>query len=286
MSIKKVIQIFFFASAIFFMSGLTAEAASGNNVTINLGKNGIATVKYTNKSGTKVAVSVKKSTGSQTYYYFTSAKNVNLQVPLSEGNGTYSVGLLLLVDASRGAYAPLFSTDLKLSLKDSNNVYLGSNQIVNWKQKNQAIKYANKITKNIKTDYKKIQKIYTYIVKNYRYDYDKYYKNQSGNLGMYTPDIGVIYKQKKGICYDISALNASMLRSLGVKARLITGYPQSKYYSGNVYHAWNKVYSKSKKKWYTIDATCDMCIYEKVSSFKLSNMQKKDKEYNSVKYVY
>lgn len=286
MGIKRAIQIIAFCIIIFSLSGFKAQAASGNGASINLGKNGIVKVTFQNNKRTKVAISVKKTTSSKTYYYFTTAKKVNVQVPLTEGNGRYEVAVLVLVDAERGAYAVQYKTSIPLALKDSNKVYLGSNQIVNWKQKNAAIKYANKITKKIKMDYKKIQKIYTYIVKNYHYDYAKYRKNQSGNLGMYAPNIGTIYRSKKGICYDISALNASMLRSLGIKARLVTGYPKTKYYNGNVYHAWNKVYSKSKRRWYTIDATCDMCIYEQVKSFKTSNMNKKASQYKTVNYMY
>lgn len=286
MKIKRVVVLTLFLGVMFFVPFLKAEAASGNGVSINQGKNGIVNVTFQNKSRTKIAISVKKSTSNKPYYYFTTSKKVNVQVPLTQGNGKYTISLLVLVDANNGAYAIQYSTDIRLALKDVNKVYLGSNQIVNWKQKNAAIKYANRVTKKLKGDDRKIKKIYTYIVKNYRYDYVKLKKNQSGNLAMYAPDIGAIYRQKKGICYDISALNASMLRSLGIKTRLVTGYPKSKYYDGKVYHAWNKVYSKNKRKWYTIDATCDMCIYEQIKNFKISNMNKKAKQYKTVNYMY
>ncbi len=74
---------------------------------------------------------------------------------------------------------------------------------------------------------------------------------------------------------------AAMLRSVGVEVKVVTGH------TPNVkeYHAWNQVYDSAKKKWYTIDATYDMCLYNAKSSKKYS-MFKPDKDYEDILYTY
>lgn len=247
-------------------------------------KDGTVSVEYENDSQTKIAIMVVKSGTDKRYNYFSTDKKVAIDVPLTQGNGTYSISVLKNISGT--SYSPLVNEEVSLLLPDEKNAYLTSNQVINWSSKNSAIKKANSLTKKSKTEYNKIQKVYTYIVKNYHYDYAKLAKNQAGQLVNYVPNIQVIYKEKQGICYDISALNASMLRSLGIKTKLVKGYPLSKYYDGTVYHAWNKVYNKKKKKWIVIDATCDMCLYEQGAKFKLKNMVKKASQYKNVTYEY
>ena len=84
----------------------------------------------------------------------------------------------------------------------------------------------------------------------------------------------------------MSALTASMLRSIGVQTKMITGYPDNRYFDGESYHAWNNLYSKDKKRWMIIDVTCDMCLYEQGVPYKKLIMSKKASEYSNVKYEY
>lgn len=253
-------------------------------VAISDNKDGTVSVEYDNTAGKKIAVMVVKEGTDKKYNYFSTDRKVDIDVPLTLGNGTYNVSVFKNISGT--SYSSLHKEEVTLQLSDSKKAYLTSNQVINWNAKNSAIKKANSLTKKCKTEYSKIQKIYTYIVKNYHYDYVKLAQNQSGQLTNYIPDIEVVYKQKKGICYDISALNASMLRSLGIKTKLVKGYPVSKYYDGSVYHAWNRIYNKKNKKWIVVDATCDMCLYEQGAKFKLKNMEKKASQYSRVTYEY
>lgn len=262
------------------MLHVQAESAVG----ISDNKDGTVSVEYDNTTETKIAVMVVKAGTDKKYNYFSTDRKVDMDIPLTLGNGTYNVSVLKNISGT--SYSPLLKEEISLALSDSKQAYLTSNEVINWNRTNTAIKKANSLTKKCKTEYAKIQKIYTYIVKNYHYDYEKLAKNQSGQLVNYVPDIEEVYKNKTGICYDISALNASMLRSLGIKTKLVKGYPVSKYYDGSVYHAWNKIYNKKKKKWIVVDATCDMCLYEQGAKFKLKNMEKKAKQYSRVTYEY
>lgn len=280
---KKWLKLFFIAGLLFLPAGvLHVQAESAVEISDN--KDGTVSVEYDNTTQNKIAVMVVKNGTDKKYNYFSSERNVNIDVPLTLGNGTYNVSVLKNI--SRTSYSPLRKEEIALTLSDDKNAYLTSNQVINWNKKNSAIKKANSLTKKCKNEYAKIQKVYTYIVKNYHYDYLKLAQNESGQLVNYIPDIEKIYKEKTGICYDISALNASMLRSLGIKTKLVKGYPTSKYYDGTVYHAWNKIYNKKKSNWIIVDATCDMCLYEQGAKFKLSNMEKKAKDYSRVTYEY
>ena len=68
-----------------------------------------------------------------------------------------------------------------------------------------------------------------YVMKNFNYDYIKSVTVKPGLL----PQIDECWKNKMGICQDLSALTCAMLRSQGVPARLVIGTVGS-----NTYHAW------------------------------------------------
>ena len=61
--------------------------------------------------------------------------------------------------------------------------------------------------------------------------YDAIWPRQSGTL----PDIDGCYESKMGICQDLAAMAACMLRVQGIPTRLMIGY------AGKMYHAWNTV---------------------------------------------
>lgn len=277
-----MIQFFFLCFVIFMAPAVVAHAENGVGISDN--ENGTVTVKYTNDKLSKIAITVKKSGASQQYNYFVQNKSVNAVIPMTSGNGVYTVSVLKHIDGNR--YSPLTSEEISLELEDSKVTFLTSNEMIKWKKKNAAIKKANKIAKKYKGQLNKVKGIYKYLVTNYHYDYKKYSKNSTGGLSYYTPNINTTFKAKKGICYDISALTASMLRSIGVQTKMVTGYPSNKYFNGQSYHAWNKIYYKKTKKWLTIDVTCDLCLYEQGIKYKKLKMSKKPAEYSNIKYEY
>ena len=273
--------IFLFV-CLFCMPYTVAHAENGVGIADN--KNGTVTVTYNNTGNTKIAVTVKKDGTSTQYNYFLTSSNIDAEIPLTAGNGTYKVSVLKNIQDSR--YSPLSSQEVSLRLSDSKVAYLTSNEMISWSQTNDAIKKANALTEKYKSQNSKIKAIYKYLVTKYHYDYEKYSKNTSGSLAYYTPDIEETFSTKKGICYDMSALTASMMRSVGLQTKMITGYPTSKYYNGSQYHAWNKVYSKKYRKWLVIDVTCDMCLYEQGVKYNKLSMKKRASEYSNVKYTW
>lgn len=279
---KRIVQFFLLCFVIFMVPSVKAHAENGVGISDN--RNGTVTVKYANDSKKTIAITVKKSGSGSQYNYFVHDKNVTAVIPMTSGNGTYTVSVLKNIEGNR--YSPLSSMEVSLKLKDSKAAFLTSNEMINWSKKNAAIKKANQIAKKYSGQMNKIKGIYKYLVTNYHYDYNKYSKNNGGSLEYYTPNINTTYKTKKGICYDISALTAAMLRSIGVQTKMITGYPSNKYFDGKSYHAWNKLYSKEKKKWIIIDVTCDVCLYEQGMKYNKLTMSKTASAYSNVKYEY
>jgi transglutaminase-like putative cysteine protease len=234
-------------------------------------KNGVLSISYNNTDQVKMKIAVTK--GSKSYYYDLKNGKNNIDIPLTMGNGTYTIRICKNLTGNK--YSVIQSQEFKLELQNEDDVYLYPNVIVNYDLDYAAIVKAGQLTKNCKTEAEKVKAIYSYVVKNFDYDYDKLGDLQSG----YIPDIKIVYKNQKGICYDISAVIASMLRSQGIRVRLVTGYTPNI----SVYHAWNVIYDSKKDKWYTVDATYDI---GKRAAGKKYSMVKKLSEYKNISYQY
>lgn len=242
-------------------------------ITYTDNKNGTVTVKYNNTDNVKSKIAVMK--GESRYYYDMSSGSNYIQIPLTEGNGEYI--LVLCRNLAGNKYMTSDSVLIKLELADEKMVFLQSCQIIDWNEKNKAIKKAKSLTKKSKNDDSKINAIYEYVVKNYVYDYKKI-ESISSSSG-YVPDLDDIYVAKSGICYDISSLMAGMLRSVKIPTQVVTGYTPN----ASRYHAWNEIYRSNKKKWIVVDATYDLQMYKAGKSYK---MEKDRKYYKDVVYRY
>ena len=190
--IKNGWKWIFFLVCLVCMPYTVAHAENGVGISDN--KNGTVTVTYNNTSNTKIAVTVKKDGTSTQYNYFLTSSNIDAEIPLTAGNGTYKVSVLKNIQDSR--YSPLSSQEVSLRLSDSKVAYLTSNEMISWSQTNDAIKKANALTEKYKSQNSKIKAIYKYLVTKYHYDYEKYSKNTSGSLAYYTPDIEETFSTK------------------------------------------------------------------------------------------
>ena len=111
---------------------------------------------------------------------------------------------------------------------------------------------AEEIASSGKNDKEKAYLIYQWISKNIKYDHEK------AEALITAPDsiksgAQIAFTERKGICFDYSALYVSMCRAVGLKVRLITGLG----YNGSSWddHAWNQVYATSEDRWINVDAT-------------------------------
>ena len=210
--------------------------------TDNLSK-GIVTLTYKSDDAVKYKVLVTKGDQKITYPFFANGQSASF--PLQLGNGQYSVGLLKNVSGTKYVYVT--QKTVTLSLSDPNIVYLNSVQNVNYSDNMKAIEFGKTLLSKEKTTDAKVKALYNQLVKSMSYDYDKISKLTSD----YVPSVEQTYLDMKGICYDYSALFASIQRYHGIPTRLVKGY--SKYVDG--YHAWNEVFIDGK--WVIIDNTVD-----------------------------
>lgn len=267
----KLVSFLAFALILVVFSEQKVSAAQTSD-TFGKEENGIITIRYNNSANEKMKIGVTKD--DKSYYFDLHDGENELDIPLTMGNGKYILKILKNISGTK--YSVVQSTNVELELKDEKVVFLQSNVIVNFELKDKAIVKAASLTKKCKSEAEIISTVYKYVVKNFSYDYDKINSLSAG----YIPDIEVIYKSKKGICYDISAIMASMLRSRGVEVKLVTGYTPK---IPGIYHAWNSVYDAKSKKWITIDATYDIAMYKAKKSYK---MKKSSSDYSDIKYQY
>lgn len=231
-------------------------------------ENGVIGVHYNTKNSKRIKVMIQKGENKYTYNLDNQKEDFSLQM----GNGNYTINLLENTEGNK--YKVVYKDTVVLSMKEENNAFLGSVQMIKWDASMKAIKKAEELVKGAKSDEEKVEKIYQYIVNNIEYDYAKISQLTSD----YLPEIDNTLVDNKGICYDYASLFAAMLRSVGVPTKLVKGYaPDVK-----EYHAWNEVYIGSKEQWVTIDTTVDAQYTKankKVDMYKNSSLYNKVNEY-------
>lgn len=261
---KKLLVSILIALAV-LINPVTAVAADTPLFDTSNIKNGTVTISYNADARLKVIVD---KDGQQIIYDLKNDGTAET-FPLQMGNGDYTVSILQNVGGNRYRY--ISKKTVTLDLENGNTVYLASVQNINWNDGMKAIKKAREITKDLKTDSEKIQKVYEYVISRIKYDYSKYSTLQSN----YVPNIDNIITSGKGICYDYASVFAAMLRSQGIPVKLVMGY------STNVkgYHAWNEVYDSKTGEWITVDTTYDA---EQRAAGRTCSMAKDTAQYTKV----
>lgn len=273
---KIIFYILFTAAIVLFLPAGKAEAE-----TFTDNGNGIVTVTYNNTDSTrkmKVGVLLPETGYVQNTYNLNYGENT-LQIPLTGGNGEYTIRIYRQVEGS--SYAIVDVTKITLDLDDEGEVFLYSNVIVDYVITDSVVKRAASLVKNCKTEREVVEKIHKYLLKYYVYDYDKLANIDYLSSISYIPDTNVIFKSKKGICYDFAVVMAAMLRTQGIKCKVVTGYSSAQGLNG--YHAWNQIYDSEKDEWYTLDSTYDICMKTAGLSY---TIDKNEAEYTSIKYIY
>jgi len=188
-------------------------------------------IKYLSATNKQLRVVVKGP--SETSYTYTLKNNGEYEVfPLSDGNGSYQLGVYEQVDGTR--YATANTAAINVTLSDEFAPFIRPNQYVNYTANSWAVAKARELTAG-KTDLTgQIGAVYDYVVANLTYDRELAANVSSG----YLPDVDAVLARGKGICFDYAAVMAAMLRSQGIPTRLVIGY------AGNAYHAWIDVYSE------------------------------------------
>lgn len=210
-------------------SGILSEETARTVIDYSNTTDGYVMVRWKGKSEKRIKVQVK---GPTTTYTYNLVSDVWETFPLSDGNGTYQVGMYENVEGSK--YALVQSVTAEVELKDEFAPFLRPNQYVDYADAEQTVKTAAQLTYGKDTELEKVQAVYEYVVQNLTYDKELATTVKSG----YLPDLDGVLVSKKGICFDYAALMTGMLRSQSIPCKLVVGY------AGEVYHAWISVYTE------------------------------------------
>ena len=210
-------------------SGTVVQSTAKAKIDVSNAKDGYIMAAYT--ASTQKRVKVRVTGPDKSVYTYDLNNQGNYEVfPLSAGEGQYSIGVY--ENTTGNKYSLACSTTVNVMLTDSFAPFLRASQYVNFNENSAAVKQAEALTKDLKTDLEKITAVYNYVVTNLTYDKEKAKTVRSG----YIPDVDKVLAEKKGICFDYATLMTAMLRSQGIPTKLIIGY------TGDVYHAWIHTY--------------------------------------------
>ncbi len=259
--LSVLLLVFFLLFSVFSY----ATPAQYNNFDNSKAEQGTVGARYTPSSQKRIKTRVQNSADKYDYDLFGREKFEYF--PLQLGEGEYKISIFENVTANR--YRQVKIQSIKAAIKNALDVFKASVQTVNWNPEMDIIIKAEELTKNLKTDKEKVIAIYGFVVDTFSYDYDKINSIDT----TYVPDIVKVYQDKKGICYDYSAVLASMLRSQNIPAKLIKGYSDLI----NGYHAWNEVYLADENRWIVIDATYDSVLKKSNMKFTMEKNREKYK---------
>ena len=212
--------------------GLAVKKNASAVIDYSNAKEGYVMIKWTGETA-KVAVQVTGPNNSEKYTYYLRTDGEYDIIPLSDGDGTYK--FVVCKNVSGTKYVSALSISVNAKLENSLAPFLRPNQYVNYSKDSKAVKLAQELVKDAKDNLGKVKAVYNWVVTNLSYDYDKAKTVQSG----YLPNVDKVMAEKKGICFDYSALMSAMLRSQGVPVKLVVGYT-----STGEYHAWINVWSE------------------------------------------
>jgi len=212
-------------------SGKVVHQGCGAVIDASNTADGYVMIKYTGDTSAKLKVLVTGPSGVQYTYNLSAAGNYET-FPLSDGSGSYKLGVYKNVSGTR--YTALLSRQMTVALTDEFAPFLRPNQYVNYTADSKTVAKGAELTANKTEMLDKVDAVYTYIINNFSYDKEKAKTVKSG----YLPDLDAVLEAGKGICFDYSAVMTAMLRSQGIPTKLVVGY------AGKAYHSWISVYSE------------------------------------------
>lgn len=182
--------------------------------------------------------------GGQTYTYDLSSSGEYEVFPLQMGSGKYTCSVFRNVKSNK--YSKEAEITLNVELKNEYVPYLSPSQYVYYTPNFKAVEQSKKLCEGLTTDVEKYNAIIGYISQNFAYDYDRAASNPSFYLG----DVDGCFESKIGLCQDLAAMTACMLRVQGIPSQLVIGY------ADRYYHAWNKVLLDGEYR--TLDITAEI----------------------------
>ena len=191
-------------------------------------------------------IKVRVSLGKNSLRYDLNSDGEFEVFPLQMGDGKYKVEVFEQVSGDKYSAASTISMSVKLA--DPNLPFLYPSQYVNYVAESTAVAKAAELCANCATDQEKMDAVVKFVVNNFSYDFIRAMEVQKEKG--YLPVVDSILAEKKGICFDMSALVACMLRSQGIPTKLVIGFADKQY------HAWNEIFVG--EKWRGYDTTAEI----------------------------
>lgn len=211
------------------------QTKSGGSATIDYSNTseGYVMVRYSG-SASRCKVQVTKS-GSTTYTYEINTSGRYETLPLTSGDGSYTINVFENVYGT--SYALATSVTTTVTLSNALLPYLYPSQQVNFNADSKVVTESATLNANTTEQLTIVSNVYNAVISTIKYDDAKASDIVNKKITSYLPSVDSIWDSKKGICYDYAAVMASMLRSQNIPTRMQVGYV-----SGGVYHAWLSVY--------------------------------------------
>lgn len=163
----------------------------------------------------------------QTLDYDLNGKGEYEVIPLQLGNGSYTCTLYKNVSGKK--YAQEGRVGVKAKMDDPSMAFLYPNQYVNYDAETAAVLKSEELCAGLTTQQECFDAIFDFIKTGFVYDYVKMVTVKPGMM----PDIDDCFEKRMGICQDLAAVSACMLRVQGIPARLMIGTLEN-----GTYHAW------------------------------------------------
>lgn len=197
------------------------------------------------------------SNGDNTYNYDLPSDGTVTVYPINMGDGSYLFRIMQNTEGSN--YVEIDSTQAEVALKSEFAPFLLPNMFCDYSEDSACVKKARELADGASSEIDAVERVCTFVVGNIKYDTEKA-KELSTSTG-YVPNPDETLSEGKGVCFDYASLGAAMLRSLGIPAKVITGYVSP----GDLYHAWIMIYADgewksgeftvSKDTWSRVDLT-------------------------------
>jgi len=213
---------------------------NGTTIDPSTANQGYVQVKH--KPGTKRR-KVRIKLNKKSYTYDLNNKGEFETYPLQMGNGKYTI---IVFEQVRGTqYKQVSSFSVRAQMSDAKVAFMCPNQYVWYNTQSDVVAKSNELCRGLSSDAEKLDAIKSFVEGKFLYDHFKALTINS--VIAYLPDVDLILKTKKGICFDFASLTASLLRAQGIPAQLVIGY------ADKAYHAWNRVWIGGT--WKLVDST-------------------------------
>ena len=206
--------------------GVDVLKKGGTTIDISNTQDGYIMLKH---KEAKKRLKVSIAEGKETFTYDLNGDGEYEVFPLQPGTGKYKVSVFKQAKGTK--YSQESQQSFSVDRMNDNAPFLCANQYVWYTEKNNVVAVSEEICAGLSTDEEKFNAVVEHLKSTMQYHFERAATVEVG----YLPNIDDAYADGKGICFDLSAIMACMLRVQGIPTKLVIGY------AGKYYHAWTQV---------------------------------------------